>query len=147
MERRKWNFTVDAHAYCPPFYCGPANKCSITDWLPRCQGNAVNTTFCGPAHGTLLSNRKTEKFNFATNYITTIFVYFCCRIILRMINIKNWWTEKIYGTPSEARIPSFLRYIQSVAFLKLYQFLKKLLYVLGIMICCKLYTTQDGYIR
>jgi hypothetical protein len=21
-----------------PFYCGPVNKCSIMDWLPRCQG-------------------------------------------------------------------------------------------------------------
>ena len=33
-------------------------------WLPRCQGNAVNTTFCGPARDTILSNRKTEKSNF-----------------------------------------------------------------------------------
>jgi hypothetical protein len=30
----------------------------------RCQGNAVNTTFCGPGRDTLLSNRKTEKLNF-----------------------------------------------------------------------------------
>jgi hypothetical protein len=38
--------------------------------LPRCKGNAVNTTFCGPTRDTLLSNQKTEKLNFDTNYIT-----------------------------------------------------------------------------
>ena len=41
-------------------------------WFPRCQGNAVNMTFCGPARDTLLFNRKTEKLNIDTNYITII---------------------------------------------------------------------------
>ena len=27
-----------------------------------------------------------------------------------MINIKSWWTKKIYGTASGVKIPYFLRY-------------------------------------
>ena len=38
------------------------------DRLPCCQGNRVNTAFCGPARDTLLSNRNTEKLNYDTNY-------------------------------------------------------------------------------
>ena len=33
-----------------PIYCGQVNKCSIKELLPRCQGRAVNTTFCAPAN-------------------------------------------------------------------------------------------------
>ena len=62
----KWTLELHGWRTCAlhPFYCGPVNKmnkCSIIDWLPRCQGNTVDTTFCGPARDTLLSNRKTEK--------------------------------------------------------------------------------------
>ena len=78
MERRKCMLinkkslikrTLELHdrrpcALQPIYNCGQVNKCSIMELLSRCQGKAVNTTFCAPARYTLLSNRKTEKLNF-----------------------------------------------------------------------------------
>ena len=52
----------------PPPRQSPGN--GPTHWLPRCQGNPVNVTFCGPARDTLLSNRKTEKLNFGLSGLT-----------------------------------------------------------------------------
>ena len=42
--------------------------------MPCRQSNGLNTTFCGPARDTLLSNQDTEKLNFDTNYKTIDFV-------------------------------------------------------------------------
>jgi hypothetical protein len=36
--------------------------------------HAVNMTFCGRAHDTVLTNRQTEKLNFDTNYTTNLFI-------------------------------------------------------------------------
>jgi hypothetical protein len=46
------------------------------------------------------------------------FCFSCCRIILRMISIKNLWTEKVYDMTLEARIPSFSRYLFNFIYIK-----------------------------
>ena len=91
----KWTFElyVDAHAHCTH---------SIVDWSINvllwtgclvATGNAVNTTFCGPARGTLLSNRKREKLNFDTNYKTTSFILHAW--LYHFWNFLPWGTVRV----------------------------------------------------
>jgi hypothetical protein len=64
---------VDTHAYCTHFIIDRSINVSL--WTgASSEKHAVNTTICGPARDTVLTNRQTEKLNFDTNYITILFI-------------------------------------------------------------------------
>ena len=61
---------VDTHAYCTHFIIDRPINVSLWNAFASFAKHAVNMTFCGPAHGTVLTNWQTEKLNFDTNNIT-----------------------------------------------------------------------------
>jgi hypothetical protein len=73
---------VDTHAYCTHFIIDrPINISLWTGCLLRKARSEQR--FCGPARDMVLTNRKTEKLNFDTNYITHFIInlagyIFCC---------------------------------------------------------------------
>ena len=78
------NFSVDAYARYTHFVI---DRSIIFPFWTGCPSpkHAVNTTFCGPARDTLLTNWQTEKLNFDTCYITII-------IIRRPIDAPNLYS-------------------------------------------------------
>jgi hypothetical protein len=101
----KWTLELHGWRTCAlhPFYCGPVNKmnkCSIIDWLPRCQGNAPNLETV--SFGTYFDTNfdRTIFLDFSLNFrIACLPHYWLLMFIKTLLQLYNWinkLTSKIY---------------------------------------------------